>query len=74
MSELQDTTGLHESTVQNAEQHARQPRRRGPDQRPRTTLTRSVKVDPRVMKVAKRLVNGDVSRITIVDATTVIVR
>lgn len=70
---MSHTANLHETTVQNAASltGAFAPKR---TRKPRTPkgLTHII-VDPRVMAEAKRLARGDLTRLEIIDAETVIV-
>lgn len=65
---------LHESTVKKAATlagaHAKKPRGKAAN---KNTRVRVQKVDPRVMKTAKKLAGGDVSRLKIINTTTVVV-
>lgn len=68
------TASLHESTVQRADALIgahRKPRTRAAARTPKG-MTHII-VDPRVMAAAKRLAKGDLTRLEIVDAETVII-
>jgi len=72
---VRKTTGVHESTVKDAAKHAanapkKRARAKAANKNTRITYT---KVDDRVLKAAKKLARGDLSRLKIIDATTVVV-
>lgn len=61
---------VHERTVRRAAEHVERageapPRARAAEARPRTSRAEHIVVDPRVMKTALRLADGDASRLQI---------
>jgi hypothetical protein len=65
---------LHEKTVQRVAELEQPRRRRVTTSTRRTINSYTVKVDERVMATARRIANGDMTRIKIVNAEEVIVR
>ena len=74
MTAVEGSASLHESTVKAAEKHEGAfsvPQRRSAGSR--SSRVSRATVDPRVMVAAKKLARGDLSRLRIIDATTVVV-
>jgi len=73
---VRKTTSVHEKTVKDAAKHAadraskKKARAKASNKNTRVTYT---KVDERVLSTAKKLARGDLSRLKIIDATTVVV-
>jgi hypothetical protein len=66
---VRDTAKLHPKTVSNHKQHTK----KKPKKPATRVLTTSVKVDPRVWKVARKVAKGDNHRIQIISSEEVIV-
>jgi hypothetical protein len=71
---VQKTAGVHEKTVQRAEELAGEhvPKRRGRGRQINSSV-QQIKVHPRVLEEAKRLAAGRDVRLRIVDANTVVI-
>jgi hypothetical protein len=75
MKKMSRDASVHEKTVQAVARGAvNPPKRHAPPRQRRIIATYTVTVDRRVWEKARELAGGDMTRITIISATEVIVR